>query len=354
MRHRAADARVRRAGGGLMFIGLLVMVPLAIALLQPQSTLTLVLNGLLALVGAVIALLMSRMSRSRGQAYGLLSLVLVLGTALQLVDAAAPPTRLDFATVRMKDGDVTDGYFLGGNGDTIYVAPNVADRLVGTVAALPRRDIAALSLERGDAVSALRGEINRTLVGGGSRAAPGQQERQDDLYGFLAGIRANSGWIHPPVLAYSSTQFLKHHNEDYTLEARPRERGHPVVDVSNLVIDPQLFTGDDPDDYVDTESFESSQVAPFAIRGRLIETAVVHRDRPARTEQRLFVIAASPAARSEANCDVVVSASAPYRVGQTVELLGIAVAWGRFNARAGRPVDEVALTCSTVRSVRRR
>jgi hypothetical protein len=345
----------RRAVGALVFVVLLVVVPVMLAVLQPQSTLTFALNGVLAIIGAAIAVLLSRMGRSRVRAYGLLSLVLVLGTALQLVDAAAPPIRLDFASVRMKAGDVTDGYFLGANGDTVYLAPNVADRVVGTVTALPRDDVASMSLYRGrHAVSKLGGPINQKLVGAGTGASRDQQAEQDDLYGFLAHVRTDPGWIHPPPVASRAVGFLRHHYGEFTQVRRRRwQRGHPRVEVRDLVVDPELFTGDDPADYRDVRSFASAQVAPYAIRGRLVETVVINRVPEDRSDYRLFVIASGAAARSEAYCGVTVSARRRFRVGQTVELLGIAVGWGLFNARASQPVEEVALVCSAVRSAPR-
>jgi hypothetical protein len=216
---------------------------------------------------------------------------------------------------------------------------------VGTVTALPRDGIASISLEPGDAVSALRGSINHQLIGGGSGVTIGQQADQDDLFGFLAGIRTDPGWIHPPQLPYGSTQYLKAHFRDYAPAERPWQAGHPLVHVNDLVVDPGLFTGGDPAYYGD----DSAQVAPYAFRGQLIETAVGVAHPAAGTENRLFTIASGSTSRSEAYCYATVSTHGAYRVGQTVDLLGIVVAWGRYNQRAGAPVDEVALVCSTVR-----
>jgi hypothetical protein len=100
LRKALLGRHARRMLGGLVFALLLVGVPVAFALFQPQSRLTLVLSCILALAGISIARLLFRMGRSRPQAYGLLLLVLVLGTALQIVHAAAPPTRLDFGLSR--------------------------------------------------------------------------------------------------------------------------------------------------------------------------------------------------------------------------------------------------------------
>jgi hypothetical protein len=348
MRNPFPDS-VRRRALIAASIALLVGIPLVLALLEPQSLVTLVMNGLLAITGGIIAILLVRTTRSRVQAYGLFSLVVVFGTALQLVHVAAPPTRLDFATVRMKDGTITDGYFIGGNSDTVYIAPNVADRLVGIIAALPRAEITSVTIQSGDAVSKLGGGANQAVIGGGSGTSPAQQAQQDDVYNFLAGIRTDPGWIVPPVIPYGASQFLKYYYGKLTPDLHPWESGHPLVAIHDLVVDPDLYTGDDPANYPSKQAFAAAQVAPYDIRGRVVETAVQERDPSGKTEYRLFVLAPRASAQSEAYCNATVPTPNRYHVGDSIDVLGLVVAWGRYNVRAGAAMNEVALVCASVR-----
>jgi hypothetical protein len=139
-----------------------------------------------------------RASSYRQLAYPLAGLVLLLAGALHGVSEWLPPTEMDFISVRMTSGDTTDGYYLAGDGSTIYIAPNVGKRSIGVITALPRSDISSIDLRREDTlIRPLGTELPKALIGRFASPAqlpPQRKARRDELLVYAAGIRSDVGW----------------------------------------------------------------------------------------------------------------------------------------------------------------
>ena len=70
----------------------------------------------------------------------------LLGAVLAFVNAWLPPVHLACAQLRLADGDVVQGFYLGASSDELFVAPGTGRRSVRRVYLVPRSKVERLAL----------------------------------------------------------------------------------------------------------------------------------------------------------------------------------------------------------------
>jgi hypothetical protein len=321
-------------GGGRAVRVALVLIPLvaivvAVELFERMSTGVRLGVSALAVIVLVAAVRIAWPNRTRrGLFYRLVGLILVAGIILQGLAALSPPANLEYATIRLKSGQLTEGYYLGATDDQVILAPNVADRTIGIVTEVPRKDIMALSIDAEVvSVKPLAGEPPGSLV---KKKRPRSPERANVL-AFLADIRGHFGWTYPPIVPYSSAEFLRDNHARY-IPAKPRDLDPLLehVQLQDVLVDPQLYAG-----------------RAFRVQG--VVTSVVTEGPIANGGEFFVVVRPRLTSKSEAYCYVTLPAGSRPRERDAITLEAVVVAWGTFNTREGKPIDETALACGAAR-----
>ncbi|MGH3105295.1 MAG: hypothetical protein ACRDN6_14485 [Gaiellaceae bacterium] len=289
--------------------------------------------ALLAGVAAVVAL--RRAASYRSFAYLLATIVLALGILLHGVSERLPPTAMDFVSIRLKSGEVTDGYYISGDAAAVHVAVNVGTRTIGLITSVPRSDIAVVRLIREETpVRPIGTEIPPALVGrfASLPTLTGERlRRRDELLEYGATVRGGLGWTVPPILPIASLTFLLDHYERFALsQPHPFPVAVERVPLASVLRSPWLYVG-----------------RSFVVRGVLVDSTLERWG--ARTVQRLIVLRPEPTSLIQGSCAVTRRTPFGLPVGATVDVHAAVVAWGSFHTRA-ESVRETVLACAAART----
>jgi hypothetical protein len=263
----------------------------------------------------------------------LVTLVVLLAGGLKTVDEYVPPTRLAYASVLMRSGELVEGFYLAENSNAVIIAPNVYDRTVGFVSALPRSQVANVSLSDFDGdIRGLDQQLQRPLLGHRPPTpSPDEADRQNAIVDFLATIRADIGWRYPPVIPLVSVEYLVDQFDDFSDRPHPwRYRGEAYVRLADLLEDPQLYVN------------ETIVTEGTVLRAHSWED-------PDSGYWTQFLLLGSNGDKSEANCWLTRYSNDPLvRVGDRIRVLAAVAGWGTWNGRSAERVPELTLACSAM------
>lgn len=336
--HRG-PARRRRLMIAAGAVVLLVFTPVLLLVLQEPLTKPQRLVFTLFAVGAaaVAIALLVRARSHRGILYPLAAVVLVTGMVLHGASQWLPPTELDFVSVRLQSGDVTDGYYLASDSSTVYLVPNVGEASIRTVTALPRKDVAAMTitLEKA-AVRPIGTRLSSALTGRYAslpRGDPERERRHEDLVRYAARLRTDPGWLFPPTLPVAAIDFLEDNYNDFSPNAVGSipDRAERVP-TGVLLADPHLYVG-------------RPIVFRAVVEERALESAVPG------GERRLLIVRAPGSETAFASCSLSRPRPFDVAIGNLVDLRATVIAWGRYNIRSDDPIQLTAMACAGLRVI---
>lgn len=297
-------------------------------------------GGMLAAI-ALLGWIAAKVTVRRVAAYALPVLVLAYATVVDLAREFLPPTHLDYVTVRMKSGDVTDGFYLASDGDSVYLAPNVKSRTVNVVAVLPRRRIESIgvSLEE-EKAQGFDDELPKARLGPYSKQTDESEpdrRHSEDVLRAAAFVRADVGWKYPPLMPRDQLDFLTEDaQKSVFVDQAIRRVPDPGIDLQRislktLLTDPQLAIGSE-----------------FLTRGVIVEAIRIEDHGPSHSSWTL-VFRPFRNSKTEAYCEATVKNNPRPRAGRKVEVYATLLGWGSFNTRAGDAIRETALLCAAAR-----
>ena len=270
--------------------------------------------------------------KPRRRALVLLGLVTLLAGGLKAVDEYVPPTKLDAVSVLMKSGETVDGYHLADAKHSVLIVPNVLDRTVRQVSALPRSEVANISFSKSsEEIVGLHQKVQQPLIGRRKPVlSPQEGDPEEAMLRAMADIRTDRGWRYPPKTPDDSVRYLIERFDDFT--DRPRdwyERGSARVPLRDILEDPQLYTG---------ETVNTS--------GRVLRAHSTGVPESGSVSQ--FLLLTDVKASGEASCWFTRDENArPVRAGDRVRVRAAVAGWGTWTGRAGEKVPELVLICST-------
>jgi hypothetical protein len=339
----AIDPVTRRASRGRrrlltdLLILLVVVVPVALpVLLEPLTRAQrLGLVAVAVLVSGLALLAVHIASSYRQLAYVLAALVLLLAAALHSAGEWLAPTEMDFVSIRMTSGDTTDGYYLAGDGSTIFIVPNVGTRSIRVITALPRGDISSIDLLREDTpIRPIGTELSEALIGrfaSPSRLPRERKARRDELQAYAAEIRSDGMWRFPPIVPVASLQYLlDHYKLFHPGQVHPDPSAGDRLPLRLVLRDPRLFVG-----------------RSMVVRGEVVQSVL--EDTNDGIDRRFLIVRPPHKPSAQASC--VVSRFRPWRVraGQTIDLRATVVAWGSVDSRTGKRITATILACGGAR-----
>ena len=336
--HAIAAVPTRRkealAASLLLIIGT-VVYPVILTPLNWYQRAGIGLAGLVAIVAAVRIFEVPGTWRKR--AYWLFCLVAVLAGGLRLFTEYLPPTSLDYARLNMKNGDIVGGYLIGDTKDTVIVASNVAERTFGLVTAVPRNDVLKVSISSNDDdVRPLGVDLQRSLLGkvSNAEATTDDKERRDAELQYLADVRRDATWMYPPALPREVADYLTENFDEFDNRFHPFDTDGAHVLLDDVMRDPSFYLA-----------------RMLVTRGRVLYALTVERT-DASNETDEFMVFGGNVENQQSYCSVRRRGAAPsFRAGDIVELSGAVTAWGTFVTGGGKPVKQLALTCSAARLI---
>ena len=274
--------------------------------------------------------------------YLLFVLALATGASLSLLTAYVPPTGVSRVDIRLADGNRASGLLIASTSDSVLLAPEVRDRPVGTLVSISRSKVLSMAVRsRSHAAASSTGKSGTPLAGGSAHApqtAPATRVGWDQ---YLADLRNASEWFYPPEVSVDAVDYITNlpngpDREAFFLHAPGVfHAGDDVtVDLGVLMGDPQNYTA-----HAIVTSGVISQAYAFDLEPR-----------PTNGRAQVIVITDGRDETRETWCQVVLAPGVkPLRPAERAKLRGVVVAWGAFNARAGRQFAETVLACSAAR-----
>jgi hypothetical protein len=314
---------------------LVVVVAGSTVLWEPMTA---ILRGLIGLASAVILYLLAR--RLMG-AVNTRKLALQLGCGALLFlllrlawVAAFPPTPMDFVSVRMNTGDLTDGYYLAADDSNMYLVLNVSKRSIGVISVIPRGDISAFKFRREETpIWPLDQDLPAALVGPFARPLfLDPSGLAHDLLERAAVLRRGPQWVYPPIVPYKALRFLSTRLAPFSaqsLEEIPPD-GVPSVSLASVLSDPALYPGRD-----------------FRTQG-IVRSATMSRPLDGGLGRWYVVLEVEGDEGPHAGCFVAVPDSSVPQAGTSVEVHATVLAFGSTRTVAGDPIPTVELACAGI------
>jgi hypothetical protein len=244
--------------------------------------------------------------------------------------------------VRLKSGEMTNGYYLAADAANVYLIPTVGPqgepRAIHLITVVPRDDVVALRLfHANDPVRSIETELPRALFGpfASLPVNPADQVLRRALLGYEAQLMSGPGWRFPPILSPRAVRYLYEHYGEFdprTLHELPANAER--VPMHALFTNPQLYTG-------------QSIIA----RGAIVLSAQSPEGQGEGTEQRVFVTRSRSSPGLLGYCALTVPSTFSAHSGSTVELYATVLAWGSWDLTGGEPVHMTALACAAARAV---
>ena len=327
----------REAKGAIATIccGAVAAAGLSVTLSAQPPQLAVVAGVAISAYAAVVAaVLLNRDSAPARVALVVVGTALVVGPTLQVLAALAPSGNLEYASVRLRSGERVDGYFIARTSSAIYVAPNVDDRVVGNITAIPEKDIASVALDN-LVVAAKPLDVDAEAGVPPALSEEGEGAVRERVLTFLATMRADPTWLYPPVVPSSAVTYLidnfkrfddlRHHPFPSSI-ARPAR-------LADVLTDPHLFLA---------EEFTTSGIVVFT------------RPYPSQegTEQTYMVLRTRRGASAEAGCTLTPADGVSVRAGTRVKVRAMVLAWGTYRDSRQRRFNDVVFSCAAVKPVR--
>ena len=306
---------------------LLLFAVFEVALTGPQRVIV-VVTGLLA--GGLFTAIAASTQSFRREALAAFFLVAAVGGVLSFARDLGAPVKLEPAVILLKDGSLTSGAYIATADGDVYVAPDLFNRTYGQLAAIPRADIARISLSEPRDFRSAGAEDARPLFAGASS----DSEHVRGVERYLAQWAADPLWKYPPASFLESQAFLRSNLSEFVPDRpQPWKRDGTPVSLDRLVQSPRTYSG--------------RAVITIGRLRQIIEPP----GQSGPTVTRFLLLEAGRQRDSVAICAVATDAQQRYPEAGRIEARGVVVSAGTVVRRAQEGAKGVFMQCSAARPV---
>jgi len=330
---RALPPDVRYVAAYILVLAVELLLLFAVFELPLETPQRLLVVAAGVLGGTLLAVAAATVRGVRRVSLGIFFLIAVLGGVLHFARNLGAPVKLDPAVILLKDGSLTSGAYIATTTDDVYIAPDLFGRTYGRLVAIPRGDVARISLSEPRAFRSAGATDSKPLLAGGSAGS----ERVRGVEKYLAGWAADPIWKYPPVSFLDSQVYLRSHLGEFVpTSERPWSNKGKEVALATLVDGARSYSGQ-----------------AVITRGRLLQI-IQPRGQPGSAITQFLLLEAGPQGAARAICAVTTSRARSYPEAGRVEVRGVVVNAGTVALGSTKSAKGVFMQCSAARARRPR